>query len=148
MPRNQVIATVNGYLHDWGVAFERSEDGETFRLIHGSTAAYIDFYEMGTSTVVHVHAPVLIGVDEDAPIDALAVLNGELPFGKLCFYPDQRVVALEYELLGDFLDQEELVNAIMAVATLADDWDDRLLRDFGGQRHVAENAAAPGEQDV
>jgi hypothetical protein len=52
--------------------------------------------------------------------------------------PKEGKVDLVYReaLLGSVLDPEELINALIAVATVADDLDDEVKTKFGGERFV------------
>lgn len=43
---------------------------------------------------------------------------------------------LQYTILGDFLDPEELLNAVRVVVMISDKLDDELIREFGGKRVV------------
>ena len=148
MARSQTLAVVNSYLSEWEYSYARSEDGKSFRVLCGSTAVYISAYDFGDGTVVNLEAPVLIGIKKEAPIGLLAMLNREVAFGKFCFDGDNGVITVESELLGDFMDQEELYKAILAVGLIADEWDDRLQADFGGERHLTEEEPQPHEQEV
>ena len=44
------------------------------------------------------------------------------------------MVALEHNLLGDYLDEAELVETVLLLANVADDVDDELKAEFGGER--------------
>lgn len=134
----QVNAIVRGYLSGWGVQYGEHEDGGAYRVLHGSTGVYIDFYEHGPHTVVRFKAIVLHDISEDSPIGVLPMINGGLPFVNFCFYPDEKLVTLEYELIGESMDEAEFRNALAALASIADGWDDRLQQEFGfgGSRHT------------
>lgn len=135
MTKDQVNALVHGYLGRAKLDWERSPDGQRYQVDQGSTAVFITLYPYRQHVIVHLKATVLQDVRADAPVDILSVLNGRLPFAKFCFYPDERMVTLEYELLGGTMDEDEFFLALDAVASTADDWDEQ-LRDqyqFGGR---------------
>ena len=56
--------------------------------------------------------------------------------GTSCF------VAFDHTLLADYLDPEELVQAVVAVAVTADDVDDTVHDKFGGKRYTDQDAPA------
>jgi hypothetical protein len=132
------MAMISGYLHDWeGLEFQRLADSR-FMVGPVNTAVYVDCYEMQSGTVVQIQAPILTGIKEDAPLDQLGTLNAQVAFGKFSYYADASVIAVEYELLGDYLDAPELYAGIDAVAALADQWEEKLQGDFGGELRQAQ----------
>jgi len=46
------------------------------------------------------------------------------------------LVLLQYSILGDFLDPEELLNAVRVVVMIANKLDDEVVEEFGGKRVV------------
>jgi hypothetical protein len=44
-------------------------------------------------------------------------------------------MVLQYSLLGNFLDPEELLNALRAVVLMADILDDEVTKEFGGRKY-------------
>jgi hypothetical protein len=49
-------------------------------------------------------------------------------------YDSERVVSLEYDLLGDHLQEDELMTALALIAREADHHDDVLQQKFGGRK--------------
>jgi hypothetical protein len=74
-------------------------------------------------------------------------MNARVAFGKFSYYEDTAVLAVEYELLGDSLDAPELYSGINVVGSLADEWDEQLQEDFGGELHPVQ-AADKDEREV
>jgi hypothetical protein len=78
----------------------------------------------------------------DVPADPAAVtqklneLNCEEVFGRWVFYRSDRTIALEYDMLGDHLQEPELMAAFTSIAQLADYYDDVLKATFGGSRGI------------
>jgi hypothetical protein len=134
---DQTIARVREYLDGLGVVFETA-DGGTLKVDAGTTAVYIHVEDVAARRVVSLMAPVLVGVDAgEARLCELLTLNSELRFGKFSWHADRRTVTVEYELLGDFLDRDELAVALQAVGEIADTCDERLQPLLGGRRpHV------------
>ncbi len=109
-----------------------------FSLRFASAQLNLGFATLGKQTVITLRAPVLREVPVESRADAiLAVLNRlnrESHFGKWAFYDAERVIALEYDLLGDHLQENELMTALAMLARLADQQDDLLQQQFGGSR--------------
>jgi Putative bacterial sensory transduction regulator len=64
--------------------------------------------------------------------------NRTLPYGKFFFDPAAGEIHVEYELLGDDLQESEIINALTTVARLADDHDDVLVGELGHGRRAAD----------
>lgn len=115
-----------------------SEHPEGYSLRFASAQLLLGFAPLGMQTLVTLRAPVLRNVPleaEDGAIHAaLNDLNCASHFGKWAFYSEERLIALEYDLLGDHLQENELMTALTSLARLADQQDDVLQRRFGGER--------------
>jgi hypothetical protein len=88
----------------------------------------------------------VVEVKDGAPLERLATLNTDVTFAKFTYHEDRRTIELENDLLGWTLDADEFMHAVRTIASLADEWDDKLVPDFGG--HVAvppTDPAAPGD---
>jgi hypothetical protein len=109
-----------------------------FSLRFASAQLNLGFVTLGEQIVITLRAPVLRNVPVESQTDAiLATLNGlnrASHFGKWAFYDEERVIALEYDLLGDHLQENELMTALTMLARLADQQDDLLKQQFGGSR--------------
>jgi hypothetical protein len=95
--------------------------------------------EFGSQRLIQIRANVLSAVPKENAgliLHEINRLNCESVFGKWSFYPNERVVALEYDLLGDFLQEAELMTALQMTARLADHYDDQLQQRFGGLRAI------------
>lgn len=140
MTDSRVVDQVYGILSREELAFATHPDRPSFMVPYESTAVYIDFYDQRGSTVVGLRAYVLQDVDLSGENFAKALitlnqLNAQNFFGKLWLDPDDRDVVLEYEILGDHLQPQELMGALSHIAVMADDLDDQLRGHLGsGQR--------------
>src|SRR4051812_28135466 len=141
MNREQCIAMVRGYLDQGSFPYEVAPEGDRFRIAAGSSVVLVDFFNVGSSVGVWVHAPVIVDVKDGAPLERLAAMNTQVTFAKFSYHEDRRTIELENDLLGWTLDADELMHAVRAIADLADEWDEKLLPDFGG--HVAVPPADP-----
>lgn len=109
-----------------------------YSLRFASAQLNLGFSTLGEQTIVTLRAPVLREVQiesgADAILRALNRLNCESHFGKWALYEEERVIGLEYDLLGDHLQENELMTALTMLARLADQQDDVLQQQFGGSR--------------
>lgn len=111
-------------------------DGD-YTLRYESARVFVGCSEWGENTVVRVFAPVLFGVPPTPELyEYVATEGGNYILGGLCARPGDGGVTLEfrYTVLGDFLDAEELAQAVMAVIFTANGLDDKLKPRFGGSR--------------
>lgn len=109
------------------------EDGRA-RIERGSTAVFIAAREwQDRHVIVELVCPMLGDVDRSAELlDKLNELNAGLYVGKA--YWRNREVWLAHNLLGDFLDAEELLASVGMMAVVADKIDDELQQRYGGRR--------------
>ncbi len=109
------------------------EDGRA-RLEYGSTAVFISAHQWQERyTIVELVAPVLQDVPSSPELlERLNDQNEKLYFGKAYWRNDE--VWLAHNLLGDRLDNEELIASVGILAVVADHLDDELKQKFGGRR--------------
>lgn len=118
------------------------EAGPTLRIPHGSAEIVVHFDDLAGGQTIRLQAVVLdaVELDGDRELESLRALNdrnSRLRFGKFFWDRDARSIILEYDLLGEFLQAEELLNAVNQVARTADQHDDLLLGELGtGRRAV------------
>lgn len=104
-----------------------------FYVRYGTTVLEISVDPYGPEeAVVVVMAYCVQGaeVDKDLLL-ALLELNHTLPFGSFSIAGGD--VFFSESLFGRSLDRASLLTAIAAVATVSDDYDDRIVERFGGQ---------------
>jgi hypothetical protein len=129
----EIRERVRAHLEALGIRFDDGADN-TFKVEAGTTAVYIDVAEAEGQQVVRMVAPVLADVEPQSErLAQLLQLNADLTFGKFSWLPDQRVIPVDYELLGDAVDAEEIKAALMAVGRIADTCDDVLGQSLGGR---------------
>ncbi|MBL8604707.1 MAG: YbjN domain-containing protein [Myxococcales bacterium] len=104
------------------------------RVSYGSTAVFISAHQWQERyTIVELVAPVLQGVAvSQGLLEQLNTQNEKLYFGKAYWRNDE--VWLAHNLLGDRLDNEELIASVGILAVVADHLDDKLKATFGGRR--------------
>lgn len=112
--------------------FLDAENGH-FYVGYGSTVLEVSVEPYGPEeTIVLVTAYCAQGVEpEEDLLLGLLELNHELPVGGFSLVG--RDVFYSHALFGKTLDRKNLLGAIAAVATISDDYDDRIVAKYGGQ---------------
>ena len=111
--------------------------GGMFRVNQGSTYVLISPTMFGKkNTFVRFMAPVSIhpkriGADLTKH---LLKMNNILPFGAFSISNKEDLIFFKYSILGNFLDSQELINAIVAVAFSADKYDEEISAKSKGKR--------------
>jgi hypothetical protein len=104
----------------------------------GSARVFVDVLPvLEDSTAVRASSPVLSDVDLNGELaHRLLALAGASPFGAFLYLQTRRELWFQHIVLGDDLDDTELVAAVEQVVTTADGWDDELAAEFGGKRYA------------
>ncbi len=113
--------------------YHEDEDGH-FYVSYGSTVIEISVDPYGPEEItVTVMAYCVQGVEVDENLLlGLLELNHTLPFGAFSLVGSD--VFFSYSIFGRTLERRNLLNAIAAVANISDDYDDRIVKKFGGER--------------
>ena len=114
-------------------AYHDTQNGH-FYVSYGSTVLEIAVEPYGPeeSSVVIMSYCVQDVDDDHELLLGLLELNHTLPFGAFSMVGND--IFFSYTLFGRTLERSNLLNAIAAVANLADDYDDRIAETYGGQR--------------
>jgi len=90
----------------------------------------------GSQTLIQISSNVLTQIDAGTKrvLVELNRINKSSQFGRWGYYKELRTVAVEYDLLGDHLQENELMTGLAALARAADHHDDHLQRLLGGRR--------------
>ena len=141
MPANvdMVKSKVQAILTDHGpVQIDRDGD---FSFGAGSTRVFVRVlaHPNDEATLISIFAPVLFDVPLTPEFyEYLAKLSDAMVFGHLTLAPGSTdefgFLLVTHTLLGDYVDDEELLYAVYAVANSADHFDDSLQEQFGGKR--------------
>lgn len=108
------------------------EDGH-FYVRYGSTVLEVSVEPHGpdeTAVVVMAYCAQDVGLEEELLLGLLE-LNHSIPFGGFSIVGSD--VFFSYSILGHTLDRETLLSAITTVATISDEYDDRIVAKYGGQ---------------
>src|SRR3954462_6993164 len=139
---------IHGILVRAKIGFTPSQDGLEFfvpiragpaagmgRPCPGGGAVMVGRGSLGEEPLVLFQSPVLQGVRfEEAGARALAAINLRncgLLVGRLSYYEEDGVIALEYAILASNLQTQEFIRALQIVAAYADTLDDDLLLELG-----------------
>ena len=153
MPDERVVQQVYGILSMNKVEFRTTQDDKSFLVPYGSAGVFIDFKDWGEGgTLLNLHAFVLEQVDSTGDrrlkiLEELNEFNKSTYMGKAYLDEEGGYVVLEHDILGDHLDNDEFMDALRVVASMADDLDDKLREKLGTGRRAQEAwAEAQGEE--
>ena len=117
-------------------AFRKVED-RLYVVKQGSSFVMINIVPWGDDrAIVRCVAQLVKGVNMTGGLAMqLLQLNSVLRFGAFAHVKEDNLVLFLHSILGGtHLGPEELTATIRDVALIADDWDDRIIQRFGGQR--------------
>lgn len=135
-----VAYKVQGYLQALLGRVTLEGEGE-FSVQHGSSRSFIRVWsprpdDPEARTFVRIMVPLLLDVPESPELNEYVAFHGDdYILGHLSLYktPEGELrVFFTHSLLGDYLDQAELENALFAILKTADDLDNELQGRFGG----------------
>ncbi|MBP1819271.1 hypothetical protein [Mycobacterium sp. OAE908] len=109
-------------------------------LRFASAGVSIEIGSWGTQTLIQISSNVLSDVKAPKKLAVKEInrLNEASQYGRWVFYNKLRSVVVEYDLLGDHLQENELMTGLAALARAADYHDDHLQRLLGGRRAFEE----------
>ncbi|MBA3538604.1 MAG: YbjN domain-containing protein [Deltaproteobacteria bacterium] len=117
----------------------RKIDDSLYVIKQGSAYVMISVVPWGDNkAMVRCASQLVKGVDVDGPLaKQLLELNAHLRFGAFAWDPGEQTVLFTHTILGGTtLDGEELIATLRDVALIADEYDDKLMKKYGGQRMI------------
>lgn len=117
-------------------AYRKIED-KLYVVKQGSSYVMINVVPWGERrAILRCVAQLVKGVNMTGTLAMqLLQINSVLRFGAFAHVKQDNLVLFLHSILGgDTLDPEELLATIRDVALIADDWDDKIIERFGGQR--------------
>ncbi len=117
----------------------RKVDDNLYIIKQGSAYVMISVVPWGDNkALVRCAAQLVKGVDVDGNLAMqLLELNGHLQFGAFAIDRLEHTILFTHTILGGHtLDPEELQATLRDVALIADEWDDKLMKRYGGQRMI------------
>ncbi len=115
----------------------RKVDDALYVIKQGSAYVMLSIVPWGKDkAMIRYTAQLVKGIKMEAPLALqLLELNGFLRFGAFAWDPSTETVLFTHTILGGTtLDPEELVATLHDVALIADEYDDKLMSKYGGQR--------------
>lgn len=118
-------------------------DGDVV-IRHDSAVVFVTVIEQENRNIVKLWATLALGVPPTPALYEWVATEGQDYFfarTKVSSKDDDGTVRVgwEYDLLGDYLDPMELVNAIHVVVGISNDLDDEIVSKFGGRRWTDPN---------
>lgn len=106
---------------------------------HESVVVFISVIEQQSRNIVKLWSTLVVDVTPTPALYEWVATEGQSYFfakTKASSPSDEGTVRVlwEYDLLGDYLDPQELMNALHVVVPIANDLDDQLVTMFGGRR--------------
>lgn len=117
----------------------RKVDDSLYVIKQGSAYVMITIVPWGKDkAMVRCTAQLVKGIDVDGGLAMqLLELNGFLRFGSFAYDPQEETVLFVHTILGGAtLDSDELMATLRDVALIADEYDDKLMKKYGGQRMI------------
>jgi hypothetical protein len=137
-------ARIGNYLREIVKRYEVTGDG-SYSLRTGTTRVIINPRSLSGAdrTIVNIFAFVAIDVNvTNELIRYLNEINAKINFGKFFVIEDKKLVICQHSLLGATLDKDELAVGLAAIAYISDQYDENIVKTFGGKRCIdAENEA-------
>lgn len=115
----------------------RKVDERLYVVKQGSAYVMINIVPWGAEqAMVRCVAQLVKGIKLEARLaQQLLELNARLRFGAFAYEPVDRVVLFIHSILGGAtLDADELLATVRDVALISDEYDDKLVKRYGGQR--------------
>jgi hypothetical protein len=124
----------------------RKVDERLYVIKQGSTYVLINIVPWGADKALcRVAAQLVKGVALSGELaEQLLHLNSQLRFGAFAYDPVDKLVLFIHSILGGTtLDKDELLATLTDVAIIADEYDDKIIKKYGGQtmRDLLEEAA-------
>lgn len=137
-PHKKVYEKARDYLYTlFGEVNVKTMD-DTFVLQEGSTFVYTRVFPIGDKKAgVEVFSYVVVCVDvTEELMRYLLTYNLRLilgAFGLAIGEDGKATVLLSHSILGDTMSRDELYASVSAIARVADDLDDQIVKSFGGK---------------
>jgi hypothetical protein len=115
---------------------EEDADGDLFVPVNDIHVTIAPRVAPGGAVVVRVFAITNVGVNVVPELGLfLARLNFGLMFGRFALDAENHSIWVDETLLGDQFTDDMLRFTVGVVASITDEWDDRLKQMFGGETH-------------
>ena len=121
------------YLLDmWGSAVNILDEVPGFALTYGSAVVFVRVLPWRDEAVVCSRSYVVMDIEHTPELmEFLLRTNADFVFGAFGFDSDGDIT-FEHTILATHMDRDELRDSVLAVAVTADEYDDRIVEQFGG----------------
>ena len=115
-----------------------NEKEPSFGLRSGSAYAQVGVWPISDKyTVVRAYSWVVTGAETTPELTRfLLEENFGMRFGCFMLEPGTGDILFSHAIVGEGMDTDELMFMVMAVIQTADEYDDKIVQRFGGQRAV------------
>jgi hypothetical protein len=119
----------------FGGSVLRKPDRPVLGVMQGSAFAQVGVFPWGPNdAIITTRSYVVTGIRLTAELmHFLLTENAAMNFGGFGIDEDGDII-FEYSIVGSTCDQKELESAVVAVARTADDYDDKIVDRWGGER--------------
>ena len=119
----------------FGGSVLRKPDKPVLGVMHGSAFAQVGVLPWGEDeAIITTRAYVVTGVDLTPELMRFMLEeNAGMRFGAFGI-DDEGDIIFEHSIVGSTCDQKELEASVVHVARTADDYDDKIVRRWGGER--------------
>lgn len=119
----------------FGGSVLRKPDKPVLGVMEGSAFAQVGVFPWGDDdAIIATRAYVVTGVDLTPELMRFLLHeNGGMPFGAFGV-DDEGDILFEHSIVGSACDRTELEASLTTVVRTADDYDDRIVERWGGQR--------------
>lgn len=125
---------LDGYLRDPAMNVRVDDEGD-FMVTYGRGVTWIRPVPWTEGrTLARVWSITNVGMPVDGELTKfLLTANAKIPFGGFRLDPSVPAVMLVHSLLGEYLNRNELLTAVAAVATVANQYGPEIKARFGGK---------------
>lgn len=130
------VRRIKQYLDDADIKYNVTDDGIMY-IFNGSAIVCVQAEPHGDDNeIVHVFSVVVDGARMGEKLfRKLLQLNNLIHFG--AFSIENDLIIFRHKLLGGVhMDKDEFMYALIGVAEIADDYDDKIISEFGGRTGV------------
>lgn len=119
----------------FGIFVKKREDAPSFGINIGSTFVHVGVHPWGDEdATITARAYVVTNVEVTSSLmEFLLKENDTMRFGAFGLDKD-RDVFFQHTIVGSTCDVDELKNSVLAVGYTADQYDDQIVKQWGGER--------------
>ncbi len=134
-PHQQCLTKISRLMRSlFGEQAQQADDTAEFRIRHGSATVQVRIVPWCDDALVVARAYIASCIELTPDLMRfLLEKNNDIAFGAFGVDPDGSIF-LEHSIVGSTCDKAELQATVSSVLTIADEYDDEILRRWGGQQ--------------